>query len=103
MTTPLQPATSTRSLARDVLVNVLANLIAAAIVYVLAVLGGYLKSNPLILGLAFAVLALAGIPAVLYMTLWSDRRHTRIGDYLTFAVIACLVAAIAMWKIGTMP
>ncbi|MEH1098199.1 hypothetical protein [Micromonospora sp. CPCC 205561] len=102
MTTPSQPAAPARSFARDVFVNVLANLIAAAIIYLLAVLSGYLKSNPLILILAFLVVAFACIPAGLYSTLWSDRRHTRIGDLWALASFVAIAAAIATWKIADM-
>ncbi|MFY1686472.1 hypothetical protein [Plantactinospora sp. WMMB782] len=49
---------------RDVAVNVLANLVAAAIIYILAVVGGYLRANNLIVDWALAVIWVAAVATV---------------------------------------
>ncbi|WP_433343849.1 hypothetical protein [Micromonospora sp. CA-111912] len=71
VTEPQPAAAARRKLARDVGVNVLANLIAAAIIFLLAVAGDFLTANPLIVaGVAILLAATAGIG--LYV--WFDRR-----------------------------
>ncbi|MFF3869096.1 hypothetical protein [Micromonospora sp. NPDC001898] len=71
MTEPQRAAAARRKLARDVGVNVLANLIAAAIIFLLAVAGDFLAANPLIVvGVAILLVATAGVG--LYV--WFDQR-----------------------------
>ncbi|MBQ1018588.1 hypothetical protein KBX71_12045 [Micromonospora sp. D93] len=67
MTNEEQSQRGWRELARDAGVNVVANLIAAAIIYLLAVAGGYLNANPwIIAGILTPPLILAGVAAMLY-------------------------------------
>ncbi|WP_405099622.1 hypothetical protein [Micromonospora sp. NBC_01412] len=71
MTEPQPAAAARRKFARDVGVNVLANLIAAAIIFLLAVAGDFLTANPLVVaGVAILLLATAGIG----LYIWFDQR-----------------------------
>src|SRR5918992_3020035 len=51
---------------RDVLVNVVANLVAAAFIYLAAVVGGYIDANPRIISTAASILALAALTTISY-------------------------------------
>ncbi|MFI0795007.1 hypothetical protein ACH4OY_20315 [Micromonospora rubida] len=71
MTEPQPAAAARRRFARDVGVTVLANLVAAAIIFLLAVAGDFLTANPLVVaGVAILLLATAGIG----LHIWSDQR-----------------------------
>ncbi|EEP73517.1 hypothetical protein MCAG_03844 [Micromonospora sp. ATCC 39149] len=51
------PNTAPRQFGRDILVNVLANLVAAAIIYLIAIAASYIKANPGLAALALAFLS----------------------------------------------
>ncbi|TDC81887.1 hypothetical protein E1193_13365 [Micromonospora sp. KC606] len=59
MTGP-SPAAARQKFARDVAVNVLANLIAAAVIYLLAVTGRYIAANPIAVVSAVILLLCGG-------------------------------------------
>ncbi|GIH14714.1 hypothetical protein Raf01_28860 [Rugosimonospora africana] len=94
-----------RKFARDVGVNVLANLCAAAVIYLAAVAGGYLSRNPRTEFAAVGVLFVAGvIPLSLLIsnvTRAADRRLdkwvSRIRPQLSDFDRAQLVAQLGAW------
>ncbi|MFI1194304.1 hypothetical protein ACH4T9_13745 [Micromonospora sp. NPDC020750] len=93
MTEPQPAAAARRKLARDVGVNVLANLIAAAIIFLLAVAGDFLAANPLIVvGVAVLLLATAGVG--LYV--WFDQRDLQavLGGMTLYLMLVGLVVLV---------
>jgi hypothetical protein len=63
-----------RRFAYDVGINILANLFAAAIVYLLAIVGGYLKANPAVLLVAISIILGTLTTA---FTIWLGARSAR--------------------------
>lgn len=82
------------SLARDVAVNVVANLIAAGIVYLLAVAGGYLRANGRLMLLAAGTVAAFGVGLLLWRVgEWARRR--RVGWLVSAAANGLAVLVVA--------
>jgi hypothetical protein len=78
--------------ARDVAVNVVANLVAAAIIYILAVVGGYLRANNLILDWAlFIIWVAAGSAVAVGLEELAHRRRWRWWSFER-ALVAHLIA-----------
>ncbi len=81
-----------RSLARDVGVNVIANLIAGAIGYLLAVAFGYLQGNRWLIATLLTLLGFAGIMLVAWVSPRWGRWHF-VGLILMVLMLAGTVAA----------
>jgi hypothetical protein len=100
---PSRPAEETdkwarwRRLGRDVGVNVVANLLAAAAIYLLAVAGGYLKANPTIIALIVVMIAL---PAAAAVSVYGFVLAARGGRWRAVGALLFLLMITAMSEIG---
>ncbi len=97
------PGNGWRRLARDVGVNVTANLIAAAIIYLLAVAGGYLNANRwIIAGILTFPIILVTVAVMLYIVVLANRwgRWQMVGVGLVLVLLAGATIALGylhMW------
>lgn len=83
--------------ARDVLVNVIANLLAAAIIYLLGVMAGLFPRDAILIGIAIAVsvLGLAGSVKLMNSDRWSSVFRTVLtGVIAAVGLIGCVAVAI---------
>ncbi|MBF9129499.1 hypothetical protein I0C86_11050 [Plantactinospora sp. S1510] len=91
--------------ARDVTVNVVANLVAAAVIYILAVVGGHLRANGLILSWAITIAwTAAGVGLIVALEEMSYRRRWRwwsfgkaLGVYLAATIVVLLLIDLRLW------
>ncbi|MEU4774176.1 hypothetical protein [Micromonospora sp. NPDC023644] len=100
--TPPRSTRAGKSFARDLFVNVLANLIAAAIIYLGAVVGGYLRPHVGIVATALSVLGSTGMWFFQKRTLRSHPDPST-ADWVGFVFFAVLCVAslitILVWMI----
>ena len=95
-----------RGFGRDLLVNVLGNLVTAAIIYLAAVVGGYIARNDVLLVASFLVVTTGGVMGLLSVLEYYFPKTTVVTNrWWLYALVGMfigglLVVAVSVWLVG---